>query len=284
MALRAIQQFRQKEFRQLKLGLPPRRPLTEFPASRPGIPRIPNPFLAWKNPKTECWIPPRYSLRQQADLVKQARISGVLHMLPPGPKLLNPEHAAVVQMGKTRSEDLTIVTRRKWVRLKKLINQHVVASGVTQDPAMRPVDWDGKFDGTPKPGADLGTRLYAAKKKMFKGHRHERLAVRKVVYRKILLRDMNRRIEQFRQVRCLGYSTAFSPCSDPSTSVSHQEEAQPFGGVQGQGQAQEGQASILACLPSSLRAVRVYNVHNPNFCLALSQYAIISALSLSSRH
>ncbi|KAH8113767.1 hypothetical protein DFH11DRAFT_1689188 [Phellopilus nigrolimitatus] len=33
------------------------------------------------------WAQPKYSLRRQADLVKAARASGTLHLLPPGPKL-----------------------------------------------------------------------------------------------------------------------------------------------------------------------------------------------------
>jgi len=35
---------------------------------------------------------------------------------------------------------------------------------------MNPVDWEGKADFKEVPGAELGTRLYASRKRMFKGH------------------------------------------------------------------------------------------------------------------
>lgn len=40
-----------------------------------------------KGKDRKLWAPPRYSLRRQAELVKAARASGTLHLLPPGPKL-----------------------------------------------------------------------------------------------------------------------------------------------------------------------------------------------------
>lgn len=44
--------------------------------------RLRNPFQAHKNPKTSRWHPPLYSLRQQAELTKLARIHGVEELLP----------------------------------------------------------------------------------------------------------------------------------------------------------------------------------------------------------
>src|ERR1700679_3695909 len=46
-----------------------------------------NPFVPHKNLESGRWAPPRYSLRRQADLIKHARASGTLHLLPPGPKM-----------------------------------------------------------------------------------------------------------------------------------------------------------------------------------------------------
>ncbi|EJC97798.1 uncharacterized protein FOMMEDRAFT_24242 [Fomitiporia mediterranea MF3/22] len=40
-----------------------------------------------KKKERKMWAPPRYSLRRQKELVKAARASGTLHLLPPGPKL-----------------------------------------------------------------------------------------------------------------------------------------------------------------------------------------------------
>lgn len=58
-------------------------------------PFLPRPFISSK-PSTSAeqqkkerkmWVQPKYSLRRQADLIKAARASGTLHLLPPGPKL-----------------------------------------------------------------------------------------------------------------------------------------------------------------------------------------------------
>lgn len=43
---------------------------------------LPNPFRAFKNPKTGEWRDPIYSLRRQADLVKMARANGIEELLP----------------------------------------------------------------------------------------------------------------------------------------------------------------------------------------------------------
>ncbi|GAM89178.1 hypothetical protein ANO11243_072150 [Dothideomycetidae sp. 11243] len=41
-----------------------------------------NPFLPWRNPATQAWRPPRYSLRRQADLYREAKEWGVTALLP----------------------------------------------------------------------------------------------------------------------------------------------------------------------------------------------------------
>ncbi|KAJ6547027.1 hypothetical protein B0H19DRAFT_954832 [Mycena capillaripes] len=117
---------------------------------------LPNPFLPWRNPKTGRWAPPKYSLRQQADLIKKAKATSTVHLLPPSVKLPQPE-------------ELTVTV--EWERR----------------PAVKEV-----------PGADKGTRLYAAKKRMFKGSRHERLRPQKHWRTWVLLHDMRRRIRRYR--------------------------------------------------------------------------------------
>src|SRR6266576_3833681 len=58
------------------------------PPSRSGTGAITlNPFIPHKNIESGRWAPPRYSLRRQADLIKHARASGTLHLLPPGQKM-----------------------------------------------------------------------------------------------------------------------------------------------------------------------------------------------------
>lgn len=47
---------------------------------------FPNPFRAHKHPVTGVWQSPKFSLRQQADLVKLARNNGVEELLPYTPK------------------------------------------------------------------------------------------------------------------------------------------------------------------------------------------------------
>lgn len=49
-------------------------------------PKHHNPFLPKKIFRTGKWMGPRYGLRQQADLVKLAKIYDVEALLPPGPK------------------------------------------------------------------------------------------------------------------------------------------------------------------------------------------------------
>lgn len=50
-------------------------------SSKISIPK--NPFCSHKNPVTGNWHNPKYSLRQQADLVKLARTHGIEGLLPP---------------------------------------------------------------------------------------------------------------------------------------------------------------------------------------------------------
>lgn len=66
---------------------------------------------------------------------------------------------------------------------------------------MNPVEWVGEHKAKETLGAELGTRLYAAKKRMFKGHRWERLKEARESKKKILMRDMARRIRRYKSVR-----------------------------------------------------------------------------------
>ena len=52
-----------------------------------------------------------------------------------------------------------------------------------------------------KPGAELGTRLYAAKKRMFKGHKWERVKAQRERRQNILMRDMAKRVYNYKNVR-----------------------------------------------------------------------------------
>ncbi|KAJ7684618.1 hypothetical protein DFH06DRAFT_968037 [Mycena polygramma] len=144
------------------------------PLATPKVPDavvLPNPFLPWRNPKTGRWAPSKYSLRQQADLIKQAKATGTAHLLPPGVKLPQPEALAPPPSKKIASagKEFTVT-----------------------------VEWDRRPVAKAVPGADTGTRLYAARKKMFKGSRLERLRPQKHWRTWVLLHDMRRRIRKYR--------------------------------------------------------------------------------------
>jgi hypothetical protein len=77
-----------------------------------------------------------------------------------------------------------------------------------------PVDWIGTVRERKVAGADVGNRLYAGKKRMFKGHKWERMRERRVGRTKMLLRDMDERIQRFKGVR-LRDGTIFPSPSPP---------------------------------------------------------------------
>ncbi|KAH9852271.1 hypothetical protein C2E23DRAFT_731023 [Lenzites betulinus] len=162
-ALQAVKKFRLRELAPI---------LKADPKASSARPKILNPFLPHKNPESGRWAPPKYSLRRQADLVKSARASGLLHLLPPGPKLAR--------------KDLTS------------------ASAPTSEAAEQPqpwtaaVEWDGEFKPKEVKGAEVGNRLYAGKKRMFKGHKWERTIDKRTWKRKMLMKDMDARIERFK--------------------------------------------------------------------------------------
>jgi hypothetical protein len=70
----------------------------------------------------------------------------------------------------------------------------------------RDVEWVGTVRERNVAGADVGNRLYAGKKRMFKGHKWERVRERRVARTRMLLRDMDKRVQRFKGVR---YSKLF---------------------------------------------------------------------------
>lgn len=134
---------------------------------------IPNPFIPRLNPETGRWAPPKYSLRQQADLIKHAKVSNTLHLLPPGPKLAVSE---LLQVPRPESE---------------------------VEPWSQAVVWEGEVKEKKVAGADIGNRLYAGRKRMFKGHKWERTLQKRTAKRKWLMRGMQARIQRFKTVCCL---------------------------------------------------------------------------------
>jgi len=68
----------------------------------------------------------------------------------------------------------------------------------------RAVEWTGIVRERNVAGADVGNRLYAGKKRMFKGHKWERTRERRVSRTKMLLRDMDERVQRFKGYRAKG--------------------------------------------------------------------------------
>ena len=193
-AMKIVQRFRIKEIRapSIKHLTPYRAPIpkpiatdvtpptalpeTKAKAKNKGHEQ-PNPFLARYNTETGRWAPAKYSLRQQARLIKAAKASNTLHLLPPGPKLSSSEIASFISQSPPSPE---ILKEHAWAQEKAV-----------------------KWEGEPKPlvaGADIGNRLYAGKKRMFKGHKWERTMAKKEKRRKMLLGDMKKRVIRYKGV------------------------------------------------------------------------------------
>ncbi|KAH8996374.1 hypothetical protein EDB92DRAFT_1933840 [Lactarius akahatsu] len=173
-SLRAVKRFRLRELVPPPTVFSPTTSKLSERSTPEQLPRneaIPNPFVPHKNPESGRWAPPKYSLRRQAELIKHARASGTLHLLPPGPKMSSG------QLAEAREDDAA------W---------------------KGSVEWVGSLRERSVAGADVGNRLYAGKKRMFKGHKWERTRERRITRTKILLRDMDKRVERFKQYRAKG--------------------------------------------------------------------------------
>ncbi|KAF8635437.1 hypothetical protein AX15_000424 [Amanita polypyramis BW_CC] len=191
--LQALKNFRLHEFKGLQKHIIWFGPLPPASSSSPA-PRLPNPFVPRKNPKTGRWIEPKYSLRRQAELVKKAKAAGLLHLLPPGPKypiLVSPPETLKIQTGPP-SEAVAESTATE--QASTLEGE----SDVLREMWAMPIEWEGSREHKPVPGAELGTRLYAGKKRMFKGHKWERVKGKREARKRILLRDMDRRVYNYK--------------------------------------------------------------------------------------
>ncbi|KAF9010088.1 hypothetical protein BDQ17DRAFT_1397542 [Cyathus striatus] len=180
---------------------------------------LPNPFLPMKDIRKGSWIPPKYSLRRQAELVKQAKEAGLLHLLPPGPK--NPMSQLKEELTKAgvkftehneslkKEEDSESILSTELSSINganegelftaklESIEQEEVAD-VEDNFWKSPIAWHGEFKEKSVAGAELGIRLYAGKTRMFKGHKWERVKESREKRQAVLLRDMDARIERYK--------------------------------------------------------------------------------------
>lgn len=177
-------------------------------------PNVRNPFLAHKSPNTGNWSTAKYSLRRQADLVKNARASGMLHLLPPGPKLSLTELAAASAASTSAVSSTTVEGTGAEAETK--------ANGKAWWDM--PVEWRGEYKEKETKGADVGNRLYAGKKRMFKGHKWQRTEQDRQREQKMLMKDMKTRIERFKTVSASAHPCSFGLLLPPpisSTLVCH---------------------------------------------------------------
>jgi large subunit ribosomal protein L25 len=185
-ALKSVQNFRLKEIFALPKHLKRHGPLPPIEGASEDI-RLPNPFVPFKNPNTGKWNPPKYSLRRQKELVKKAKECNSLHLLPPGPKCVPPPRKTA-----TEEEGQVRVLEEIWESS---------------------IDWHSHFKPKEVAGARLGIRLYAGKKRMFKGHKWERLRKKKAAHRRALLKSMPQRIFMYKNVSlACSLSWLFADC------------------------------------------------------------------------
>ena len=214
-ALKAIKRFRTREFLGLVNHLKVFGPFPEAPTSattsEPPL-QLSNPFLPKRNPKSGKWHKPTYSLRRQAELVKKAHATGTMHLLPPGSK------KATFEIRMQRVGAVATVATPKPPPPPILPSAH--SSRVEWD---LPVEWVGKVPEKVV-GTELGIRLYAGKKRMFKGHLWERARAKRLRRRSILMRDMAARIKNYKTVRVFFFSfVAFVNFHLPSCSITRRE-------------------------------------------------------------
>ena len=194
MSFRTVKAFRLKELSAFASKLKDGASASKTPI------RLPNPFLPHKNPLTGRWAPPKYSLRQQADLVKSAKASNLIHLLPFGPKSpIVPANAA-----------------GRPVIPPKPMSTEWWQAGVVWKDSKPPIDKKGETegpslvdDGVPKAIPRIkvkqmdglaALKLYAGRKRMFKGHKWERVQAQRKKRTQILMRDMDKRIARYKEV------------------------------------------------------------------------------------
>jgi len=183
MSFRTVKAFRLKQLSAFTSKL-------KDGASASGTPiQLPNPFIPHKNPLTGRWAPPKYSLRQQADLVKSAKASNLIHLLPFGPKY--PIIPPKVMSTEWWQADVI------WKDSRPPVQKHE-----KKDPSLEEY-------GVPKVVPRIGVKrmeglaalkMYAGRKRMFKGHKWERVQTQRKKRTQILMRDMNKRITRYKEV------------------------------------------------------------------------------------
>ena len=186
MSFRTVKAFRLKELSALASKLKDGASASEAPV------QLSNPFLPHKNPLTGRWAPPKYSLRQQADLVKSAKASNLMYLLPFGPKspiispnakLVSTEWWQTDVVWKDSKPPVKVEGEKKDSSLEEAKVRKAI-------PRIRVKRMEGL----------TALKLYAGRKRMFKGHKWERVQTQRKKRTQILMRDMNKRIARYKEV------------------------------------------------------------------------------------
>lgn len=196
-----------------------------------------NPFLPTRvggTGKVGHWRAPRMSLRRQADLVKAAKAAGLLHLLPPGPKNPVPKQG---QEKYWRYADRKANEDREKLEkeLKEAQDVRVSHGRKRKEVKVRLVGWNERVQWVgevPARKGVPGARLYAHKKRMFKGHRWERVRPRVEARRSLVMRDMSKRIRRFKSVSRLLRLFVFHTLFTRFLSVSQASPSKPAQAVQ----------------------------------------------------
>lgn len=236
MALQAVKHFRHRQvYAALKaassapspsLASPsspsPSTPSTTSPTQQQGKSqgyglKVANPFLPRLNPTTGRWAPPAYSLRRQAELVKKARASGTLHLLPAGPKLSSGELRGAIAKAQAEQVQPEVLQTEAQASEEVTEGQNAekkVGKKETDERWLQPLEWEGEPREKVVPGADVGNRLYAGKWRMFKGHKWQRVAEQRKEAKEKALKVMGRRVKWFKGVRAVFLCVRWWVCAD----------------------------------------------------------------------
>jgi len=191
MSFRTVKAFRLKELSTFASKLKDSASASESPI------QLPNPFLPHKNPLTGRWAPPKYSLRHQADLVKSANASNLTHLLPFGPKSpiipFNADGLPVIPPKPKTTEWWQADVA--WEDSKPLVEKEEkkVSSLENEVPRVIPRIEVKQMEGL------AALKMYAGRKRMFKGHKWERVQSQRKKKTHILMRDMDKRIARYKE-------------------------------------------------------------------------------------
>jgi len=181
-----------------------------------------NPFLPVQNPYSGKWAKPRYSLRMQKELVKKAKTCGMVGLLPPGPKLSLEEIEAA-----KRSETFAPRLDKKqdwWLRPVEWSTAPVRTKPVPEvDTPTQPVSTSSApsvddaekqtklrlhrervalrakrrelVDKAKKAGL---VTMYVGRKRMFKGHKWERVRSERLRRHRIAMKGMAKQVKSYK--------------------------------------------------------------------------------------